>query len=301
MATKEKMETDGNDGKPIGNNGNREVGNSKTSRAIPGRYWIFTYFYKNKELETLETNFKDKGVEYFYGLEKCPTTGKEHAQGYCEFPKKTRPLETIKIEGIHWIKAKGSKEANIKYCGKDGDIKTNMYFRPHIIDPLFGKILKPWQKSIIDLVEEEPDRRTIYWFYGTKGAEGKTSLAKSVCIRHPKRTLYLGGKAADVRYAVHQFIDNKDNYALQTVFFDYTRTQEGFISYEALESIKNGIFFSTKYECQQVIFNSPHVICFANYPPDTDKLSHDRMKIFNITEEEHPDEEDDTDLEVNTF
>jgi len=49
-----------------------------------------------------------------------------------------------------------------------------------------------------------------------------------------------------------------------------------------LESIKNGLFFSGKYESTQVVMNSPHLIIFANEPPDKSKMSADRWHIVRI-------------------
>lgn len=290
-----KMES-GNSGNTMetnGNTGNAHGGNTKSPRAVPGRYWCFTYFYENEEeLETMETKFRNQNIDYFFGLEECPTTKRKHAQGFIETGYKIRAIETIKIPTIHWEKTKGNREQNIKYCGKSGVIRTNMVFRAELIDPLKDLELKPWQQKLKNIIEKKPGDRTINWIYGTKGSEGKTSFAKSTCINNPKNCLYLGGKSTDVKYAVCSFINDRKNHDLRTVFFDYTRSQENFISYEALESVKNGIFFNSKYESGMCIFNTPHIIVFANFPPETDKLSKDRWNIINITEEEEEEEEE---------
>jgi len=72
--------------------------------------------------------------------------------------------------------------------------------------------------------------------------------------------------------------------------FDIPRTNIDYLNYEAIESIKNGCFFSGKYECTQVIMNCPHVIIFANSPPLEHKLSIDRWHIINI--KKHPESHD---------
>ena len=41
---------------------------------------------------------------------------------------------------------------------------------------------------------------------------------------------------------------------------------------------------NTKYETGMKLFNSPHLIVFSNFYPDTDKLSADRWKIALINE-----------------
>jgi len=46
-----------------------------------------------------------------------------------------------------------------------------------------------------------------------------------------------------------------------------------------MEEIKNGIFFSNKYKGKMCLFNVPHMICFANFGPEKEKLSNDRWVI----------------------
>jgi len=68
----------------------------------------------------------------------------------------------------------------------------------------------------------------------------------------------------------------------KVVIFDFPKSREFSISYDAIESIKNGFYFNGKYESKQVMGNCPHVICFANSPPCMEMLSKDRWKITEI-------------------
>lgn len=70
---------------------------------------------------------------------------------------------------------------------------------------------------------------------------------------------------------------------LKMVIFDLERRQENFVSYSAMEQVKNGCFFSSKYESEIVVFNYVHVVVFANFAPDLQALSADRWNITNIT------------------
>lgn len=105
-------------------------------------------------------------------------------------------------------------------------------------------------------------------------------MAKHLCIKFPNEIVFCSGKASDIKFAVSTHIN--EGKLLTACIFHFTRTQEQYISYEALESVKDGIFFSGKYESKQCIFNSPHVIVFANFPPDKNNLSLDRWKITEI-------------------
>jgi hypothetical protein len=68
-----------------------------------------------------------------YGRETCPTTGKEHLQGYVQFKKKQTIAGAKKIFGdntIHFEFAKGDYEENYKYCTKtrECDEVPNVFF-----------------------------------------------------------------------------------------------------------------------------------------------------------------------------
>lgn len=66
--------------------------------------------------------------------------------------------------------------------------------------------------------------------------------------------------------------------------FDLSRTQAEKIDaiYMAMEQFKNGRIFSPKYHSATKVFRTPHVVVFANYPPDLSKLSQDRWDIEEL-------------------
>lgn len=254
-------------------------GNTKTSpsagRISAAKRWVFTaYELMAPELIDL---IKDLG-EYVFGEEICPSTQRNHLQGYIEFHKKCRPLECVKVKTIHWEKAKGNKQENIKYCTKDGKYHSNMKLPKPIKDPLEGKELYEWQSEIINIIKNEPDPRKIYWYWDKKGCKGKTTLAKHLCLKY--NALYVAGNNADMKYAISACLEQEKE--IEIVILDIPRTKEGFVSYTGMEEIKNGIFFSSKYESGMCMFNVPHFICFANFLPETEKLSADRWEINEI-------------------
>lgn len=55
-----------------------------------------------------------------------------------------------------------------------------------------------------------------------------------------------------------------------------------YVSYSALEELKDGIFFSGKYESSMVMTNNLHIFVFANFEPDRSKLSKDRWEIHYV-------------------
>jgi len=93
--------------------------------------------------------------------------------------------------------------------------------------------------------------------------------------------ILVSGKASDIKYAIGNWVEEK--VVLTYAYSILQKTQEEFVSYEAIESIKDGIFFGGKYESKMVMFNSPHIIVFANFKPDTEKMMKDRWKIEDLT------------------
>jgi len=69
---------------------------------------------------------------------------------------------------------------------------------------------------------------------------------------------------------------------LETMIIDVPRDNGNNISYKAIESIKNGMIYSPKYEGGYKLFNSPHIIVFANQAPQQERLSSDRWVITQI-------------------
>jgi len=89
------------------------------------------------------------------------------------------------------------------------------------------------------------------------------------CIR------FENGKSADIKHSYQ---------GQEIVVFDFCRAMQNHVNYEVIESIKNGIMFSPKYESKMKIYKKPLVIVFANFEPDESKLSKDRWKIIRILE-----------------
>lgn len=254
--------------------------NSPPVRTVPSKYWCFTYNnYPEDAVETLETVFKACEVEYIFGKE-VGEEGTPHLQGYIESHVKIRPIEKLGLaKEIHWEKRKKSRMHNIKYCSKDGDFVHSKGLKP----PRQVQLIEPrgWQTEVVRLANEEPDDRTVHWFWEKKGGTGKTSLCKylvMVC-----GAIILGGKAADIKNGVMDYY-NKHGQTPELIVVNYTRSQEEYISYEGLENIKDMCFYSGKYEGGMVCGPCPQLICFANFSPDETKMSSDRWSIVNIEE-----------------
>lgn len=251
---------------------------SKKTRTNQLKKWFFTY--NNYNLETLETNIlpKIEEISEKYAIqEETGENGTPHLQG-CILLKKSMRWEEFKLpKEIHWEKCKDWDDS-VRYCTKK-ETRTGKQWTKGIPKPL--KVIEnlfDWQKDILDTVNQEPDDRSIFWYYDKEGNKGKTQLAKYICSK--KKALFVSGKASDIKCAVAKWLEEMGE--LEVCIFGFPRSLEHFVSYEAIESIKDGIFFSGKYESGMCMFNSPHVLVFSNFAPDKTALSKDRWKIKEI-------------------
>ena len=247
------------------------------------RNWFFTYNNPGDPVDPVfVTWIKDTSRRYAMQLEMGEEKQTPHLQGVVCFGFSMRfsVLKNVNSE-VHWEACKSVKKA-IAYCTKvntrAGPIWSSGFDIPEpVIDPLNEKDFYPWQKDVLELVKTKPDDRSIYWYWEPEGNVGKTALAKHICLK--MKGLYIHGKVTDCLYGVAQWVQKRK---LEVVIMGIPREYEQFVNYSALEKIKDGIFYSSKYESGMVIYNPPHVIVFANFPPLTSKLSTDRWEIRSI-------------------
>lgn len=139
--------------------------------------------------------------------------------------------------------------------------------------------LRDWQRDLVGVLFEPAHPRQVLWIYDTLGNKGKTWFANWVydtCNKEDYQVLIFGNqKSADLAYAIEY---------PKIVFFDFTRAQEEQLNWSAIEMIKNGTFFSPKYESNLKRFPTPHVVIFSNFSPEPykDKLSADRWNVKEI-------------------
>lgn len=281
-------------------NSSEGKGNTSSSPAPkqvpPAVCWCFTLNnYTVEQEEKIQSSIKELCKLGFYNHE-VGKSGTPHLQGYIEFKTKARPVNAFGIKEIHWAKAKGNKDQNFTYCTKECGENQDMTFS-------FGykkktklkviKTLKPWQSKCMDLIDLEyshGDDRTINWVIDQQGGAGKTAFCKYMSTIEKQLLIITGGGYKDIACCLNLYMDNKDFDINDrtVVFFNIPRDSDdkGMISYKALESLKDGLITSTKYESKTLVFNSPVVWVFSNNEPEIDKLSQDRWKLWTIENDE---------------
>lgn len=245
-----------------------QMKSGNTKQISPAKKWVFTWNnYNNDDFLNIQNILSEKSSKYVIGKE-IGESGTKHLQGYVEFDKKIRPSRLVS-EKIHWEKAKGSMEDNLKYCTKDNDYvtyKMKLKRQPKILK---HEQLYEWQKNIVTLANTEPDDRTIHWFWNEKGNLGKTQLVKYLIKHHD--AIQLDGRGKDIAYIASEY--EADIYIL------ILPKNETSVDYASIEKIKDGVYCNVKFKGRPILRANPHFFVFANCEPDTEALSEDRWKI----------------------
>jgi hypothetical protein len=228
-----------------------------------------------ENINTLISVFENER-EYCF-QEEIGENGTKHLQGYTIFnnPRVLAGLKKID-KRIHWEIAENIHACR-EYCRKEKTRNGKRWSsKEEIIDEWEDDKVRPWQQEILKIIEGQADKRKIYWYWDKKGNCGKTTLAKHIILNN-KRAIYVNGSTNDIKCAISSMEKMP-----KIVIWDLPRTNEGKISYSGIEQIKNGIFFSTKYESRMVVYNIPHVIVLANFEPEEGMLSKDRLIVQEI-------------------
>lgn len=266
-----------------GSSGSGDRGNT-IARSSPAKNWCLVLNNYSDDETTQIVDFcrskcglgsMDPIIEKYIIAKEVGENGTPHLQGYIKLTVKKRIMSIFTFtKRIHWESCRGSEADNIRYCSKEGNIiamqgiKLYEPIRTISVDMLYA-----WQRTLMDILSQPADDRTIHWFWSHGGNTGKTSFCKYLVVH--LGAVLLDGKKADVLF-------NASNADSKIYLYDIERSLEHFVSYGSIEKIKNGMYATTKYESKMIVRNPPHVVCFANFAPEINRLSLDRWNIVNI-------------------
>lgn len=204
--------------------------------------------------------------------------GKKHYHAWVAWNSNidTRNVRAFDVKGVHPnILSPGKGWMN--YCMKTENYSANFKCRKPV------KLITPdlwWEKDVLEILKDEPDERTIHWYWSEEGCVGKTSFCKYLAVKHD--ACLLQGKGADVRNGAATWLKDKGYHPELVIFPIPASYNHEYLNYEAIEQVKDMFFYSGKYEGGQVIGACPHLFVFANEPPDVSKLKADRWRIVEI-------------------
>lgn len=134
-----------------------------------------------------------------------------------------------------------------------------------------------WQFEVAQkLHATDGHTRQITFVVDPSGNSGKSWMCRYAMSKYPDETqIFRVAKRDDIALAVDE---SKSKF-----LFDVPRGQMMFLQYSVLESMKDQMIFSPKYEsCLKILRNVPTVIVFSNEQPDMNALTNDRYNIINV-------------------
>ncbi len=262
-------------------NGSRDLTKLRKLRV---RSWVFTYNNPTCSWDQLHQLLDIGHILKFVGQRERGESGTEHYQGLVQYKNQVR-FDSLKAldPAIHWEPCRNLKAA-LRYATKD-DTRIDGPWAlgwtiPEPLRTIEHGNLRHWQSVMLQRITGPADDRAIYWIWEQRGGVEKTAFAKYLAIKHG--AIVLGGRGSDIKFGVAKWI--RLHGRLGCAVFHFTRTVEGYVSYQAIEEVKDGIFYSSKYESEMVVFNPPFIMILANFPPELDKLSMDRWKVGIVRE-----------------
>lgn len=249
------------------------------------RAWCFTWNnYASSDVKYLLE--KLSSAKYLFG-EETGTAGTPHLQGVVRFANARTFDQCKKIFKNNHIEKCSNWNASLNYCSKDGQTYTNItskMSRNERLLKLYDDVVwKDWQQQIIDIVDTQPNSRTVNWFWESNGNVGKSFLAKYLYLKYG--AIIADGKKDNVFNQVKIYLEGHPRMDIKLVILDIPRYNLGYENYGVLEKLKDGLIYSGKYEGGVCVFNAPHVVVFANQPPDETRFSEDRWNIVCIDQD----------------
>merc|ERR1712074_424517 len=130
-----------------------------------------------------------------------------------------------------------------------------------------------------------PCDREIFRIVGKEGNEGKNWFQKYVKSWLGARRVVTGIDIKANSASIFQALRKCPIVTADIFLFNIGKSMKKFdqINYDALEKMKDGEAFASKYDSQQLKIRVPNVVMvFSNSPPDVRELAKVRFRVFNI-------------------
>jgi hypothetical protein len=258
----------------------------------PCRTWDLTVSAGGTDMEQLKRFYEDNCSKWVFQKERGEETGFLHFQCRFTLKNKTRWTnlrdrlhEELGIYGFHLTATSKNciKKDEDYYVTKEKTRIEGPWKNEDTSIPSFYRnaTLKPWQQEIVQEIEQYvTEGRQINLIVNTRGNEGKSFLSNY--LRAHKK-IYLIPPLDDykdvMQYMMCRYNDDK------AVFIDVPRglsEKTGKQFYSAIETIKGGFLYDTRYRGRDMIINPPCIYVFCNYFPNRNFLSWDRWNVREL-------------------
>jgi len=135
-----------------------------------------------------------------------------------------------------------------------------------------------WQDELRERLKQVDDRSIVYILNAT-GNQGKTILIEDLCQKRLAKRIPPLQNAKDIMQMVFCYPE------IGIYLVDMPRAMQGrrlTEFYEAIETIKGGWCYDTRYKGVDRWFDRPQICIFANSPPEYADLSQDMWQIYKI-------------------
>ena len=249
--------------------------------------WDFTLpwmRYRGSETDLICT--LDKHCKKWAFQLEMSEQGYKHYQGRISLKVKQRLNGVKKIisDSCHWSPTSTANRANMFYVLKEdtriaGPWTDEMDIVPNYIPRQIRNLdLYPWQQSVIEM-SKEWDTRTINVIYDTKGNIGKSTLVTYMGVFKLAHQIPFCNDYKEILQAV------MDRPVRKCYLIDMPRAikkEKQFQLWSAIETVKSGYSYDTRYKYKERYFDCPIIFVFTNHLPDKKLLTPDRWKLWEV-------------------
>lgn len=245
--------------------------------------------------EKLKDYYDAKCTKWIFQKERGEETGYEHFQCRFTLRKKMRftnlrerLIEELGISGFHLTPtSKHCIRKDEEYYVTKEDTRIDGPWRNTTETPVqkywSNVTLRPWQEQIVREIENYvPEIRIVNLIVNTRGNEGKSFLTTYLGVHEKILEMPVMDDYKDVMQ--HLFSTYEDGKTVP-IFIDVPRgmsekTAHG--SYSAIETIKRGFLYDTRYRGRQRYIIPPCIYIFCNHFPNRNLLSWDRWNVREL-------------------
>lgn len=239
-----------------------------------------------EQMKSLKAHCEDMNPEvYAFQLEKGEQTGYLHWQCRIKLKKGMSQQAFMKAFPGH-ITVTSNLGRNFDYVQKK-ETCVDIAYRYYSKDPdseafaeIIGLKLRPWQIVMHSALMKQNDREVLV-IIDKNGGQGKSTFAKWLVYYHDAWEVFQCETSKEMMGQVIPGVEEK-----KSIFIFDLPKAEGKAEralWSAVELIKDGRAYDTRYHDKRVYFKHPKVIVFTNHDIDYEMLSLDRWDVRDLT------------------